>query len=98
MIIVIVFNLNIRQYDAVNAFVNNNIDEYIYCKSSDEWKEVNELLLWLQAFYDLKQLSTLWYKYLFNILNDLKLKQVSEIEYFFIVFFFVNDIIIFYHS
>ena len=103
MIIVIVFNLNTRQYNAVNVFVNNNIDEFIYCKSSDEWKKVNELLLLLRAFYDLKQLSALCYKYLFNIFNELELEQVSEIECLFIndymiVFFFINNITVLYHS
>ena len=33
MIIVIAFNLNTRQYDAINVFVNNDIDEFTYCKS-----------------------------------------------------------------
>ena len=36
MIIVIAFNLNTRQYDAINAFVNSDIDELTYCKSFDE--------------------------------------------------------------
>ena len=103
MIIVIVFNLNTRQYNAINAFVNSDIDEFIYCKLFDEWKEVNVLFLLLKAFYELKQSSVLWYKHLFNTLNELKLKQISEIECFFIndymiFFFFVNDIIILYHS
>ena len=103
MIIVIVFNLNIRQYNAVNVFVNNNIEKLIYCKLSDEWKEVNELFLLLQSLYDLKQSSTFWYKHLFNILNELELEQLSGIECLFIndymiVFFFVNDIAVLYHS
>ena len=36
MIIVIVFELNTRQYDAINAFANNDIDEFIYYKSFDD--------------------------------------------------------------
>ena len=41
--------------------------------------------------------------YLFNTFNELKLEQVLKIECFFIndymiVFFFVKDIVIFYHS
>ena len=36
IIIVIVFDLNIRQYDAINVFVNNDIDEFTYCKSFDD--------------------------------------------------------------
>ena len=31
--IVVVFDLEIRQFDVVNAFVNNSIDEIRYCRS-----------------------------------------------------------------
>ena len=33
MTLVNVFDLEIRQYDAINAFVNSEIDEFIYLKS-----------------------------------------------------------------
>ena len=103
MIIVIAFNLNTRQYNAINVFVNSDIDELIYCKSSNEWKSANELFLLLRALYDLKQSSTLWYKHLFNTFNELELEQVSGIECLFInnymiVVFFVNDIAVLYYS
>ena len=103
MIIVVVFDLKTRQYDAINVFVNSEINELIYCKSSDDWKKVNELLLLLRALYELKQSFALWYKHLVNTLNELKLKQVSDIKCLFIndyiiLFFFVNDIAVFYHS
>ena len=103
MIIVIIFNLKTRQYDAVNVFVNNDINEFIYCKSLDEWKEINVLLLLLKTLYELEQSLVLWYKHFFNTLNEWELKQMSEIECFFIndyiiLFFFVNDIVVLYHS
>ena len=103
MIIVVVFNLKTRQYDAINVFVNSEINKFIYCKSFDDWKKVNELLLLLKTFYDLKQSFALWYKYLINTLNELKLKQVSNIKCLFIndymiFFFFVNDIAVLYYS
>ena len=102
MTIVVVFDLKTRQYDAINVFVNSEIDEFIYCKSSDDWKKVNELLLLLKALYELKQSLALWYKYLVNTLNELRLKQVSDIKCLFIndymiLFFFVNDIAVLYH-
>ena len=59
MIIVIIFNLNTRQYNAINAFVNSDINEFIYYKLFNEWKEINVLLLLLKAFYELKQSSVL---------------------------------------
>ena len=36
MTLVNAFDLKTRQYDAINAFVNNEIDEFIYLKSSPE--------------------------------------------------------------
>ena len=36
MIIIIVFELSIRQYDAINAFANNDIDELTYCNPFDD--------------------------------------------------------------
>ena len=103
MIIVVIFDLKTRQYDAINVFVNSEINEFIYYKSSDDWKKVNELFLLLRTFYDLKQLFALWYKHLINTLNELRLKQMSNIKCFFIndymiLFFFVNDIAVFYYS
>ena len=103
MIIVVVFNLKTRQYDAINVFVNSEINEFIYCKSSDDWKKINELFLLLRTLYELKQSLALWYKHLINTFNELKLKQMSDIKCLFInnymiLFFFVNDIAVFYHS
>ena len=103
MIIIIVFDLNTRQYDAINAFANNDIDELIYCKSFDDWKNTfNVLFFLLKTLYDLKQSSTLWYKHLSTTLNKLKLKQMLNIECLFtcdyMIFFFVNDIAVMYYS
>ena len=59
------------------------------------------LLFLFRVLYDFKQSSILWYRNLFITLNELKLKQISEIECLFIcdymiLFFFVNDIIVIY--
>ena len=104
MIIITVFDLSTRQYDAVNVFANSDIDEFIYCKSSDEWKKTSNVLLFLlKALYELKQSSALWYRHLSITLNKLNLEQMSSIECLFmcdymILFFFVNDIAIMYYS
>ena len=60
MIIITTFDLNTRQYDVINVFANNDIHEFIYCKSSDDWKEINNVLFFLlKALYELKQMSAL---------------------------------------
>ena len=102
MTIVAAFDLEIKQYDVINAFINSEIDESTYCYSFDDWTEFkNILLLLLRAFYDLKQSSALWYKHLSETLFELSLKNVSRIECLFIneymiLFFFVDDIAIMY--
>ena len=102
MIIVAAFDLETRQYDVINAFINSEIDESTYCYSFDDWIEFkNILLLLLRTFYDLKQFSALWYKHLFETLFELSFKNVSKIECLFvneymILFFFVDDIAIMY--
>ena len=103
MIIITIFDFSTRQYDAINAFANNDIDESIYCKSFDDWKKTSNVLLFLlKIFYELKQFSALWYRHLSIIFNNLDLKQMFDIECLFIndymiLFFFVNDIIVMYY-
>ena len=102
MIIVAAFDLETKQYDVINAFINSEIDESTYCYSSDDWTESKNILLFLlRTLYDLKQSSALWYKHLFKTLFELSLKNVSKIECLFvneymILFFFVDDIAIMY--
>ena len=103
MTIINVWNLKTRQYDAINAFANSDIDELTYCIFSEDWKESKVLLLLLKALYDLKQASALWYRHLTKTLNELELEQVSEmkclfVNFYMLVFFYVNDIAIFYEK
>ena len=60
MAIVTAFGMSTRQYDAVNAFANSDIDESTFCKSPDEWNEQSNILLQLlKTLYGLKQSSSL---------------------------------------
>lgn len=45
MALVAVFDLETRQYDAVNAFANSPIDETTYCKIPDGWTGSKAILL-----------------------------------------------------
>lgn len=102
MAIVAAFNLSTRQYDAVNAFANSDIDEPVYCKPPDGWTGPDVLLLLLKALYGLKQSPALWYKHLFTTLINLGLEPLPGIECLFtcdymVLFFFVDDIAAIYH-
>lgn len=103
MALVAAFDLETRQYDAVNAFANSPIDEPIYCKVPDGWTESNLiLLLLLRALYGLKQSPALWYKQFSQTLIELGLEPVSGIDCLFtndhmMLFFFVDDVVVLYH-
>lgn len=96
------FDLETRQYDAVNAFANSTINEPTFCKVSPGWiGKINILLLLQKALYGLKQSPALWHKEIFGTLVELGLEPVSGIECIYtnmhmIVFFFVDDICVIY--
>ena len=104
MAIITTFDLETRQFDAVNAFANSPIDEPTYCKLPAGWEGDQSLLLLLQqALYRLKQSPALWYCHLSSTLTDLRLESVSGVQCLhtnqhMLVFFFVNNIIIIYNK
>jgi hypothetical protein len=99
MIISIVFNLEIWQYDAINVFINSEIDEELYNECSNEFSRFDHCWKLNKVLYELKQVSILWYRNLIATLKDLKLQSISEVNCLFandwlIFFFYVNDIMI----
>lgn len=101
MALVCAFDLETRQYNAINAFVNSEINESVYLRSPVDWAGNDVLLFLHRALYGLKQSSTLWYKHFFETLIEFDLNQIFEIECLYIndsmiCFFFVNDIAILY--
>jgi hypothetical protein len=97
MIISTAFDLKIWQYDAVNAFINSEIDEELYSESSNEFSRFDYCWKLNKALYELKQASILWYRNLITTLKNLKLQSISKMNYLFvndklIFFFYVDDI------
>jgi hypothetical protein len=97
MIISIAFDLKIWQYDAVNAFINNEIDKELYNECSNEFFRLDYCWKLNKTLYELKQASILWYRNLIMILKDLNLQSISEMNCLFvndwlILFFYVDDI------
>jgi hypothetical protein len=80
MIISTVFNLEIWQYDAINVFINNEIDEELYNEYSNEFSRLDYCWKLNKALYELKQVSILWYRNLIMILEDLNLQSISEMN------------------
>jgi hypothetical protein len=97
MTISIAFNLKIKQYDAINAFINNEIDEELYNECSNEFSRFDCCLKLNKALYKLKQVLIFWYRNLITILKNLELQSISKVNCLFvndwlIFFFYVDDI------
>ncbi len=59
IVISTVFDLEIKQYDAVNAFINSKIDEEIFIECLENFFKFEYYWKLKKAFYDLKQSSIL---------------------------------------
>jgi hypothetical protein len=93
------FDLEIRHYDAVNAFTNSELDEEIYCEYPEGFERLGRCLLLLRALYGLKRSPRLWYNDFTTTLERLGLQPVPGVNCLFtndrlIVFFFVDDIVV----
>jgi len=49
------YDLEARQFDAVSAFTNNNLDEIIYIEFPDGFEDHGKCLLLLRALYGLRR-------------------------------------------
>jgi hypothetical protein len=86
MTISIAFDLKIWQYDAISAFINNEIDEELYSECSNEFSRFDYCCKLNKVLYELKQASILWYRNSITTLKNLNLQSISEINCL-----FVND-------
>ena len=98
MAIAAVFNLEIRQYDAVNAFMNSTLDEITYCYKPEGFNQhPGKYYLLRRALYGLKRSPLLWANDFAASLVRLGLEPLPEFSCLFtndkiIVFYFVDDI------
>ena len=97
MAIAAAFDLEIRQYDAVNAFTNAKLSKPIYCYCPEGFDRSGYILEVLMALYGLKISPLLWYKELTSSLTEFGLKPVPGTNCLYtdgrlIVFFYVDDI------
>ena len=103
MAIVSAFNLETRQFNAVNAFANAVLPTPIACHCAEGYKHPG-FILWVQrALYRLKTSPILWYKEFMHTLEELGLNPVSGINCMFandwlILIFYVDDILAVYDS
>ena len=74
------FNLEIRQYDAINAFVNSKLDEEIFCECPDGFERPGKIIQLQRAFYGLRQSPLLWYNHLSSTIESLGLASVPGVS------------------
>ena len=49
------FNLELKQYDAVNVFVNTQLEDTIYIRMPPDYKSPKKILRLNKALYSLRQ-------------------------------------------
>jgi hypothetical protein len=92
------YDLELEQMDAVNAFVNCDLDEIVYMRMPPGFEKYGRVLWLRKALYGLRRSPLLWQKDLTKSLQALGFKNVPQepcvmIKGKVIVFFFVDDII-----
>lgn len=96
-----VFDLKIVQFDAVNAFVNSELDKDVYTYFPDGFREAGKIMKLKRALYGLRRSPRLWQLELTRTLLGLGFSQIPDEECLFIkngviLLFFVDDILVFY--
>ena len=100
MAITAAYDLEAYQLDAVNAFVNSQLDETVYCKFPEGFDQPGSCLLLLRALYGLRRSPLLWLQEFSTTLRDLELHEVAGEPCLFvnsdgiIIFFYVDDIVL----
>jgi hypothetical protein len=99
MAIAAYFNMEIRQYDAVNAFTNAQLATPVYCYPPEGFSDSDHLWELQRALYGLKTSPLLWYKELTKTLTELGLEEVKDAPCLWknnklLVFFHVDDIVV----
>jgi hypothetical protein len=97
MAVAAAFDLEIFQFDAVNAFTNSAMEETVYCECPEGFQEAGKCLLLLRALYGLRTSPLLWFKEFSTTLKGFGLERIDEEVCLYqnewlLVFFYVDDI------
>ena len=97
------FDLELLQYDAVNAFVNAKLDSDVFMKMPPGHRRQGTILKLNKALYGLRKSPLLWQKELTRTLVDLGFTSIPHepccfIKGGIIIFFYVDDIVLAYRK
>ena len=98
------FNLELKQYDAVNAFIHAPLSNKIYMQMPISYHEKGKVYQLNRALYELRELPILWQQHFTGTLINIKLKPIphksccltSDDEI--LIFFYVNNIVLAYQK
>lgn len=93
------FDLELLQYDAVNAFVNATLEADVFMKMPPGHRRNGTILKLNKALYGLRNSPQLWYKELTQALKRIGFKAIPQepccfIKNGIILFFYVDDIVV----
>jgi hypothetical protein len=97
--LVAAFGWNTRQLDAMNAFLNSELDEEVYTEMPEGFRRSGSCWRLSRALYGLRRAPRLWQLEVIRVLTKLGLKQVPEDPCLFvtdgiILLIYVDDIVI----
>lgn len=97
MAITAFFDLDMWQYDAINAFTNSDIDEEVILYQPEGSKSKKKYLRLKKALYGLVRSPKLWFEDLSRTLVSMGFKSIPEAPCLFtngriLIFFYVDDI------
>ena len=92
------FDLELYQYDAVNAYVHTTLDEQVYMKMPPGYRRKGVVYRLGKALYGLRKSGRLWQKDLKSTLRELEFLEIPHepccmINGKIIIFFFVDDMV-----
>ena len=92
------FDLEMLQYDAVNAFVNTPLDEAIYMRMPVGHKEKGKVLYLHKALYGLRKSPLLWQRHFKSSLIEMGFSTVPHepccmTKEGVVIFLYVDDIV-----
>jgi hypothetical protein len=98
------FDLETKQLDAVNAFLNAELDELVYCYFPHGFEQPNQCLRLKRALYGLRKSPRLWLKHFGASLSKLTLWSLPGQPCVYtnydgiVIFFYVDDICCLYRA
>ena len=97
------FDLELIQYDAVNAFVHAKLDEKVFMKMPRGYSKRGVILKLNKALYGLRKSPILWQRAFYSSLLDIGFKPVPHEPCCLtldgiLIFFYVDDIVVAYRK